>query len=228
MNILNVINGANIKYLFRVNTKVLAAYAGQEFDESKDIDGYQQFTFDQIKMVNDSTDANNQYFYGMKNGYMHGASSGIPVNQATIVFRNGKESSVEVIKKFLYDKFLVIAPHLSSSSSSNSNFSDFGFDDFTDSVDKITLTENYEESQFYNLSNTQLPSFDLIAYATKPNGEGVIAKKEYLGIKILGDGSGDEVSSVESNDIISVIVSYINDWVRYESDLDVIGKGGVD
>ena len=226
MNILNVINGANIKYLFRVKSEVLAAYAGEDYEDDSYQNKYQQFLFDQIKMVNDATSLNNQYHYTMRNGSMQGASSGVPTNQATIVFRNGKESSVEVIKKFLYDKFLIVAPSLVSKGTSSASFSEFGFEDITDSTSNILIAQTYEDSQFYNLSNMQLPPFDIIAYATKPNGDGVIAKKEYLGIKIVGDGSGDEVSSVESNDIVSIFVGEIVDWVRYESDLSIISEGG--
>lgn len=204
---LSNINGPNDLFVFRISEKVLAAYSGIKGEFSDKV--YRQFTFNQVKNVIDSEEVNNTYHFNMKSSQMQGVSFGSSTCSGRIVFRDGKVSAIETIKKFLFTEFQKLEPNTGAE---NEDIEEgFLTKNVTGELSTTKLSKTYESSSFYKINEAELPAFDLINLTTNSSGSGIIAKKEFIGIKFIGNGSADSATSVEANSMASVLISKIND-----------------
>lgn len=207
-----VINGVDVKAFFRIPVKKLIAYASPLTDYSGLENDFKEFEFDQLKLLSHETANNNEYKYGAKSAASVGVNLGVPTHKGQLLLKDGKEASIEVIKRFLYDSF--IALNLSTFTPTNPLI-EYGYG--IDIIDPATTdtVKTYEQSNFYMLDEGSLPPFDIMLVASNPTGNGILSYRIYEGVSITGEGSSEDFQSLEANSVYTVNYGTISPWLKY-------------
>ena len=208
-----VINGVDVKAFFRIPVKKLAAYAVNDTYNSDILNYFKEFEFDQLKLISHETNNNNNYLYGAKSSASVGVNLGIPTHKGQLLLKDGKEASIEVIKRFLYDSYINM--NLNTPSTSTCDSVEYGYGvDVIEDTSSVDLFKSYDTSTFYLLDENSLPPFDIMLVASNPSGDTMLSYRVYSGVSITGEGSSEDFQSLEANSAYTVNFTNITPWIK--------------